>query len=114
MTIRGGSGSLQVRPGVISTPLQLAQHGRGRLKQHRHDNGDRSAKYASSGSQVRWKLLDLRRATSNHRSHAREGDIPGTVDLNAAEGDETGYGQALFPVPAEDPNDPLQVSILSG
>ncbi|KAL1981749.1 hypothetical protein VTN96DRAFT_2176 [Rasamsonia emersonii] len=41
-------------------------------------------------------------------SHAREGDIPGTVDLNAAEGDETGYGQALFPVPAEDPNDPLQ------
>jgi hypothetical protein len=25
------------------------------------------------------------------------------------EGDDTGYGQALYPVPAEDPNDPLQV-----
>lgn len=24
------------------------------------------------------------------------------------EGDDTGYGQALFPVPADDPNDPLQ------
>ncbi|KAL1968196.1 hypothetical protein VTN77DRAFT_2031 [Rasamsonia byssochlamydoides] len=48
--------------------------------------------------------------TARHlaHSHAHEGDIPGTVDLNAAEGDDTGYGQALFPVPAEDPNDPLQ------
>ena len=27
------------------------------------------------------------------------------------EGDDTGYGQALFPVPAQDPNDPLQVRI---
>ena len=27
-----------------------------------------------------------------------------------AEGDDTGYGQALFPVPALDPNDPLQWS----
>jgi hypothetical protein len=42
-------------------------------------------------------------------SHAHEGELPGTVDLNAAEGDDTGYGQALFPVPADDPNDPLQV-----
>lgn len=42
-------------------------------------------------------------------SHAHEGDIPGTVDLSAAEGDDTAYGQALYPVPAEDPNDPLQV-----
>ena len=25
------------------------------------------------------------------------------------EGDDTGYGQALYPVPADDPNDPLQV-----
>lgn len=41
-------------------------------------------------------------------SHAHEGDIPGTVDLRAAEGDDTAYGQALYPVPAEDPNDPLQ------
>ncbi|KAK8102415.1 hypothetical protein PG984_015561 [Apiospora sp. TS-2023a] len=41
-------------------------------------------------------------------SHAHEGAIPGTVDLRAAEGDDTAYGQALFPVPAEDPNDPLQ------
>jgi hypothetical protein len=26
----------------------------------------------------------------------------------STEGDDTGYGQALFPVPADDPNDPLQ------
>ncbi|AEO60394.1 hypothetical protein MYCTH_2309585 [Thermothelomyces thermophilus ATCC 42464] len=43
-------------------------------------------------------------------SHAREGDVPGTVDLSTREGDDTGYGQALYPVPAEDPNDPLQWS----
>ncbi|KAJ8123543.1 hypothetical protein ONZ43_g540 [Nemania bipapillata] len=43
-------------------------------------------------------------------SHAQEGDIPGTVNVKAAEGDDTAYGQALFPVPAEDPNDPLQWS----
>ncbi|KAI0003948.1 putative MFS transporter [Xylariaceae sp. FL0662B] len=40
-------------------------------------------------------------------SHAYE-DIPGTVNVQASEGDDTAYGQALFPVPAEDPNDPLQ------
>lgn len=40
------------------------------------------------------------------RSHATEGDVPGTVNLAAAEGDDTAFGQALFPVPAEDPNDP--------
>ncbi|KAI0502752.1 putative MFS transporter [Xylaria bambusicola] len=43
-------------------------------------------------------------------SHAHEGEIPGTVNVKAVEGDDTGYGQALFPVPAEDPNDPLQWS----
>ncbi|KAI0467362.1 putative MFS transporter [Xylaria cf. heliscus] len=43
-------------------------------------------------------------------SHAHEGDIPGTVHVKATDGDDTGYGQALFPVPAEDPNDPLQWS----
>ncbi|RYP74052.1 hypothetical protein DL771_003241 [Monosporascus sp. 5C6A] len=43
-------------------------------------------------------------------SHAREEEIPGTVNVKAAEGDDTAYGQALFPVPAEDPNDPLQWS----
>ncbi|KAI1753059.1 putative MFS transporter [Xylaria castorea] len=50
--------------------------------------------------------------TKHHlaHSHAHEEDIPGTVNLNATEGDDTGYGQALFPVPAEDPNDPLQWS----
>lgn len=47
--------------------------------------------------------------THDCHSHAHEGDIPGTVDLSAAEGDDTAYGQALYPVPAEDPNDPLQV-----
>ncbi|KAK4150455.1 major facilitator superfamily domain-containing protein [Chaetomidium leptoderma] len=44
------------------------------------------------------------------QSHAKEGDVPGTVDLNVKEGDDTGYGQALYPVPADDPNDPLQWS----
>ncbi|KAI1139892.1 MFS general substrate transporter [Hypoxylon sp. FL0543] len=43
-------------------------------------------------------------------SHAHEEGIPGTVNLQAAEGDDVAYGQALFPVPAEDPNDPLQWS----
>ncbi|KAL5911388.1 hypothetical protein ACKVV7_009974 [Pyricularia oryzae] len=42
------------------------------------------------------------------RSHAHEEDIPGTVNLKAAEGDDTAYGQALYPAPALDPNDPLQ------
>ncbi|KAK4234766.1 hypothetical protein C8A03DRAFT_46971 [Achaetomium macrosporum] len=42
------------------------------------------------------------------RSHAREEDIPGTVNLQAQEGEETHYGQALYPVPSLDPNDPLQ------
>ncbi|KAF2223695.1 major facilitator superfamily domain-containing protein [Elsinoe ampelina] len=48
--------------------------------------------------------------TAGHlvHSHAHEGDLPGTVDLRAVEGDDTGYGQALWPVPADDPNDPLQ------
>lgn len=43
-------------------------------------------------------------------SHAHEGDIPGTVDLSAAESDDTAHGQALYPVPAEDPND-LQAGV---
>jgi len=41
-------------------------------------------------------------------SHAHEEDIPGTVNLQATAGDDTAYGQALFPVPSDDPNDPLQ------
>ncbi|KAK3348616.1 major facilitator superfamily domain-containing protein [Lasiosphaeria hispida] len=41
-------------------------------------------------------------------SHAHEEDVPGTVNLQAREGEETHYGQALFPVPSSDPNDPLQ------
>ncbi|KAK4652487.1 hypothetical protein QC762_502750 [Podospora pseudocomata] len=41
-------------------------------------------------------------------SHAHEESIPGTVSLAAKEGEETHYGQALFPVPSADPNDPLQ------
>ncbi|KAI1760592.1 MFS general substrate transporter [Hypoxylon sp. FL1150] len=42
------------------------------------------------------------------RSHAHEEDIPGTVNVQTIEGDDAYHGQALFPVPAEDPNDPLQ------
>ncbi|KAL4988259.1 major facilitator superfamily domain-containing protein [Aspergillus falconensis] len=39
----------------------------------------------------------------------REGAIPGTVDLTTTEGEATNasYGQALYPVPTDDPNDPL-------
>lgn len=40
-------------------------------------------------------------------SHAHEEGIPGTVNLKAVEGDDTYLGQALFPVPSNDPNDPL-------
>jgi len=40
-------------------------------------------------------------------SHAHEEGIPGTVNLQAVEGDDTYLGQALFPVPSTDPNDPL-------
>ena len=40
-------------------------------------------------------------------SHAHETDTPGTVYLKAAEGDDTAYGQALYPVPSADLNDPL-------
>lgn len=36
--------------------------------------------------------------------------MPGTVNLRAQEGEETHYGQALYPVPSADPNDPLQWS----
>ncbi|KAL2835021.1 major facilitator superfamily domain-containing protein [Aspergillus cavernicola] len=43
-------------------------------------------------------------------NHPREGNIPGTVDLSVLDGEATGssYGQALYPVPTDDPNDPLQ------
>ncbi|KZT61681.1 putative MFS transporter [Calocera cornea HHB12733] len=46
------------------------------------------------------------------RSHAHEGNVPGTVYLKADEGDDTKgtYGQAVFPIPSDDPNDPLQWS----
>ncbi|KAI1341746.1 putative MFS transporter [Xylariaceae sp. FL0016] len=44
-------------------------------------------------------------------SHAHEEDIPGTVNLQVIEGDDSALGQALFPVPnPNDPNDPLQWS----
>jgi len=47
--------------------------------------------------------------THLHISHAHEDPVPGTVYLNAEEGDETYYGQALFPIPTADPNDPLNL-----
>ncbi|KAH8929330.1 putative MFS transporter [Atractiella rhizophila] len=40
-------------------------------------------------------------------SHAHEQGLPGTVVLKAQEGDDTAYGQAIFPIPSSDPNDPL-------
>lgn len=40
-------------------------------------------------------------------SHAKEDIVPGTVFLQPEEGDKTAFGQALFPVPTLDPNDPL-------
>jgi hypothetical protein len=57
----------------------------------------------------RERKRERERVANNTRSHAHE-EIPGTVDLRAKEGEETHYGQALFPVPSADPNDPLQVS----
>ncbi|KAK4154517.1 hypothetical protein C8A00DRAFT_42741 [Chaetomidium leptoderma] len=42
------------------------------------------------------------------RSHAHEEGVSGTVNLQAKDGEETHYGQALYPVPSADPNDPLQ------
>ncbi|KAI2611892.1 MFS general substrate transporter [Hypoxylon sp. NC1633] len=56
------------------------------------------------------KLLGGSQARNSHlvRSHAHEEEIPGTVNVQTVEGDDAYYGQALFPVPAEDPNDPLQ------
>ncbi|KAK3385566.1 major facilitator superfamily domain-containing protein [Podospora didyma] len=50
------------------------------------------------------------RVTHDVHSHAHEEGVAGTVNLKAAEGEETHYGQALFPVPSSDPNDPLQWS----
>jgi len=44
-----------------------------------------------------------------HTSHAREDLVPGTVYLNAEEGDETHFGQALFPIPTANPNDPINL-----
>ncbi|KAI0835445.1 MFS general substrate transporter [Hypoxylon sp. FL0890] len=56
------------------------------------------------------KLIGRSQNRKGHlvRSHAHEEDIPGTVNVQAIEGDDAYLGQALFPVPAEDPNDPLQ------
>ncbi|KAM5359968.1 hypothetical protein ACJZ2D_014062 [Fusarium nematophilum] len=54
---------------------------------------------------------------ANHRTtevpvmhHMRaDPDIPGTVDMSLSEGEESAaYGLALYPVPTDDPNDPLQ------
>ena len=41
------------------------------------------------------------------QSHAHEENVPGTLFLRPAEGDDTAFGQALFPVPSNDLNDPL-------
>jgi hypothetical protein len=69
-------------------------------------------------------MWDTRRPLQSHsyiistampaQSRVREGDIPGTVDLSVVEGEATGasYGQALYPVPTDDPNDPLNVCLL--
>jgi hypothetical protein len=40
-------------------------------------------------------------------SHAHEDAVPGTVYLRPEDGDKTAFGQALYPVPTLDPNDPL-------
>ena len=37
----------------------------------------------------------------------QEDEVPGTVYLRPEEGDKTAFGQALFPVPTLDPNDPV-------
>ncbi|PVH68349.1 MFS general substrate transporter [Cadophora sp. DSE1049] len=51
-------------------------------------------------------LVLLHRTDAQDVSHASQ-QIPGTIDQNAQEGDETAYGLALWPIPSKDPNDPL-------
>lgn len=42
------------------------------------------------------------------RSEAHEDhDVPGTVYLQPGQNTATAYGQAIYPVPSADPNDPL-------
>ncbi|KAK2787557.1 hypothetical protein FQN53_005006 [Emmonsiellopsis sp. PD_33] len=58
-----------------------------------------------------WNLLTFyfhRAPAVYNGGRAHEEDIPGTVNLKADENVSSTYGQALYPVPAEDPNDPLQ------
>ncbi|PGH15228.1 hypothetical protein AJ79_02593 [Helicocarpus griseus UAMH5409] len=50
-------------------------------------------------------IQNIRRSA---HSRAHEEDVPGTVNLQSEESLSATYGQALYPVPAEDPNDPLQ------
>lgn len=46
-------------------------------------------------------------STHNSKKHLSSWKILANNN-EQTEGDDTGYGQALFPVPADDPNDPLQ------
>jgi hypothetical protein len=40
-------------------------------------------------------------------SHAHEDAVPGTVYLLPEDGDKTAFGEALYPFPTLNPNDPL-------
>jgi hypothetical protein len=73
-------------------------------------NGNRATERTPSYSQVIALKADGRqeKLILPSCSHAHE-DVPGTVNVQAVEGDDVAYGQALFPVPEDDPNDPLQV-----
>jgi hypothetical protein len=66
-----------------------------------------TASRASCCSQVHLIISHNSIKYSYSPSHAHEEELPGTVNLQALEGDDTAYGQALYPVPSEDPNDPL-------
>ena len=64
---------------------------------------------SNSLCKIRITLTSATKMTS--QNYPREGAIPGTVDLTTTEGEASSasYGQALYPVPTDDPNDPLLV-----
>jgi hypothetical protein len=55
------------------------------------------------------KKISQAQSTFEQWVSSNENMAPHVSNGISTEGDDTAYGQALFPIPAEDPNDPLQV-----
>jgi hypothetical protein len=55
------------------------------------------------------KKISQAQSTFEQSVSRNESITPHVSNGISTEGDDTAYGQALFPIPAEDPNDPLQV-----